>query len=175
MKPYQQGDLDSFCGLYSIINATQLVVGSKITSAECERLLSKSIALIEQKRKISEVIIAGLGTRQILKIMEKVCFKKYAILRQKPFSSASVVPLNKYWKTVQEFLNSSKCRAVIISFETKEVSHWSVVSKITHKQIVLFDSSERSRIFRKDCSTKKYTKRKPVYLDPSATYFMLAK
>jgi len=164
--------LDNLCGIYSLINATRIVVGNSLDLNACEKLLVKCLSAIEHKQCPLNILSQGTGIYNIGYAIDNVIRKKYSVKKSKPFHRDGNVSLNEYWTCIRTFLNNSKNRAVILGIESLSYSHWTVVCKATPKQLILFDSDKMKTISRGRCSVKKFTKSRPICMFPAATYFL---
>jgi len=171
MEPYQQGSLDGLCGIYSVINAVRLVVG-RLKEEECFNILHQSLMLIEQKRKLSAIVVEGVSILEIAQVFRKVIDKEYKIKRTKPFHTSPNTPLSAYWNKVMTFLNSGSNRAVLLGIEDHDWDHWTVLKAATEKRFIQFDSCGAKQIIRKKCTTKKLTKARTNLIKPTMTYFL---
>ncbi|MFH2066486.1 MAG: hypothetical protein ABIK15_14905 [Pseudomonadota bacterium] len=173
MKPLRQGDLDGLCGIYSIVNALRLVCN--LNNDECFVLFKESLALLEKKKKLSEIIAFGTSIVQLSRVFKEVIDEKYPTKRTKPFHKNKDVPLCEYWNALEEFLVESN-RAVIIGIDGDEWDgHWTCVVTVTEKTLVLFDSYNWKRLYRKNYTTRKITKRRPYLISPYYTIFISKK
>src|SRR5690242_11248738 len=58
LPPFQQGGLDSLCGLYSIINAERFINHS--TDEETQRLFDDLIHYLARRKLLSKFLIGGI-------------------------------------------------------------------------------------------------------------------
>ena len=58
MKSYQQGGLDSLCGIYSIVNAERIINGT--TTEESDALFSKIISHLDQNKRLRSILASGM-------------------------------------------------------------------------------------------------------------------
>ena len=70
MLPYEQGYLDGFCGIYSIINATRLVVRN-MQEKEARKLFGKCMRHVEKRRSLGKVSSEGIDERDLWSILQK--------------------------------------------------------------------------------------------------------
>lgn len=70
IKPLRQGGLDSLCGVYSIINAAQLVLepSARLTRDDQLALFATLIEELARKGELYDAITDGLGARQVWRL-----------------------------------------------------------------------------------------------------------
>jgi len=166
LQPYLQGNIDQLCGIYSLINATRLVIPSKIKP----HLLSRCVSVLSQKKRSGDFITNGLFSTDIHFLLKEIFCKEYPIRFTKPFSKA--VDVDNYWSKLKQFLNESSNRAVVILFYTESAGHWTVVNAITETQLILFDSKKTRNLTREICTTTELSESKTRLLMPTMTYFI---
>lgn len=81
IKPFIQGSLDNYCGMYSVVNAIHYLCGP-ISLATGNELLYESLKFLEVKRTAAERIIDGTTGREIRKVLNG-CFHKNIVSLQK--------------------------------------------------------------------------------------------
>jgi len=161
--------LDGLCGIYAIINATRII--KKLKTKDSYKLFSDCLNLLEKKHKrLSPYLCEGLSSRDLSCILRYVC-EKYFISRFKPFHKRSYVPLPEFWKKTKSFLKE-KQRQVIMSYESWDFSHWTVINGATDKSLFLYDSDGNKRLYRNRCTTAEITTHRPILLDPQSSYFL---
>lgn len=169
MKPYQQGSLDGLCGLYSIINALRLVTGHR-GRKHSMHLLDQLVSALNAKYA-STAFINGTTTPDLSYLLNHVISSGIPIKKTKPFHKNDKLSLPDFWREVQRFL-SAKSRAVITTFETPSLSHWTVVQSAFNKKFVLFDSDGMICLYRSRCTTYEMRKKRPYLLYPTCTFFI---
>lgn len=169
LPPFQQGGLDSLCGLYSIINAERFINHS--SDEESQKLFDSLINYLARTGLLTKFLIGGIIHREMLVILKKVVGKKRISNVQIPFRGVHNPDLTRFWKSMQWFLDGTPGRAIILGLQGYH-DHWTVIEKITNRSIVLYDSSLIKRLPRANCTTVYPTwKRKHVLL-PAQTYFL---
>lgn len=154
MKPYIQGQLDAFCGVYCIINVTRVVAG-RMTEDEAIKLFGKIMTYLESYKKLSRTSLVGNYTTDIEKILTRVIAPQYGIEHMRPFAEQTTVNKQVYFNRIKTFLKEHPKSAVIAYMEHDWWDHWSVIRDITPKSVVLFDSIRLTRIRIDKCLMKK--------------------
>ncbi|NWF64641.1 MAG: hypothetical protein HXY38_10080 [Chloroflexi bacterium] len=169
LPPFQQGGLDSLCGLYSIINAERIINHS--TDEETQILFDDLIGFLSRRGLLGKFLIGGILHPQMLLILDKVVGKKRISNVDIPWRGVPNPDLTTFWKSMQYFLDGTPGRAIILGLMGYH-EHWTVIEKITNRSILLYDSALIKRLPRNFCTTV-YAKgqRKHVLL-PAQTYFL---
>ena len=168
MLPFEQGGLDSLCGLYSIVNAERVI--NNTSNEESLELFNEVISYLNKKRQLSGILIEGMYLKNVKTVLEKVVGDRVPYQRL-PFAGKPNPDLDYFWKEIQYFLEESPHRAVILSISGVH-DHFTVIRSITDRQMQLFDSDAWWRINRTNCTTTNQTKRRRHVLYPAQTYFL---
>ena len=66
LAPYAQGELDSLCGLYSIINAIRLVLYpvAPVSAVKSRKLFETGIEFLQQNGSLDPALINGINIRR---------------------------------------------------------------------------------------------------------------
>lgn len=170
MRPYIQGELDGFCGIYSVINATRLATG-RMTEAEAIRLFGTIMTYIETYKKLSSTATWGHYARDIEKILKHVIVPRYNLQYERPFS-VSETSREVFFSCLNAFLNNYPKSAIIVYLEHEGWDHWSVISKVNPRSMMFFDSDNLKRISINRCVMKK-GKSDSHYFFPARKCFFL--
>jgi hypothetical protein len=154
--PYHQGDLDGLCGLYSVVNAV---------SALCPELDE------DGARSLFRVLLRSLGS-YVPKPMGVVCFgmdeacirhlltvaqhdaekRLKAYLKIRPYrKSGGRLSVPKFWQTLDSQLGPSQ---VAVAGLSGARDHWTVVSHISGRAMVLLDSTDLRSLTRPQITLK---------------------
>jgi hypothetical protein len=170
LNPFGQGHLDSLCGIYSIINATQKIIG-KFTKDQAIELFMKIIKYLDKDRSFT-VFLKGASLIDIGKILRDVIYEKYEIKMKMPFKNKPDTSLKDFWEHMTTFLkNDNKSIILWIEGGYRELNHWTVVDSITAKQIKFCDSDGLKRLYRRDIATKNKTAT-TYQIAPTHAYFL---
>jgi hypothetical protein len=166
MEPAIQGQLDGFCGIYSVVNATRGV--ARIGSGESQRLFWKIFSILEPRKPVSRFVRDGISDRDMGYIFRNLVEQPYGLKATRAFRD-NRVPLGIYWETIQEFLEEGEARAVILVLESWDWSHWTVVQRATARTLFLFDSYNLVRVQRKRATTARLVSGKDLLFYPRMT------
>jgi hypothetical protein len=169
LPPFQQGGLDSLCGLYSIINAERFINHS--SDDETQRLFDDLIHFLARRKLLAEMLIGGIIHRQMLLILDKVVGKQRISNVSIPWRGVQNPDLTKFWRSMQHFLDGRPGRAIILGLQGYH-DHWTVIESITSRSIMLYDSARIKRLPRSSCTTVYATWKRKHLLLPAQTYFL---
>ncbi len=167
--PFQQGGLDSLCGLYSIINAERFINHS--SDEETQQLFDDLIHYLSRRELLSKFLIGGIIHTEMLVILNKVVGKQRISNVQIPWRGVQNPDLTKFWKSMQGFLDGTHGRAIILGLQGYH-DHWTVIESITNRSILLYDSALIKRLPRSSCTTVYATWKRKHLLLPAQTYFL---
>ena len=179
--PIRQGSIDGLCGVYSVMNATEAVIGKfhydrKLGRKASQRkvLFKKLIGYLAKQDMLEEAMIWGfeiidakggfidIATKSVKK------YQKRRLRKQIAFDSDDVT-LDAYWEKLTEHL-SQPDSAVIICLSGR-IKHWTCVKRITPSVMILSDSSGIRQIARDRCEVS--TGSGDLYiLWPTLTYLL---
>ena len=168
LPPFQQGGLDSLCGLYSIVNAERFINHSSDESAQ--QLFDSIIHYLSRRRLLAKLLIGGVIHRQMLTILNDVVGDRIPNLWI-PWRGVPTPELDTFWRSLQAFLDGTPGRAVILGLQGYH-DHWTVIETITDKSIFLYDSALIKRLPRSTCSTFYTNGRRKHLLLPAQTYYL---
>ena len=168
MEPYEQGALDSLCGVYSIINATRRVI--KINGDQASELFGEIIGFLDKKWGLKRVMLEGISLHDISQILNDIINSKYPIESKAPFWHLPDTTLDTFWKDMMNYYVEANTSILIGVGGVYD--HWTVVESISNNQIRLFDSYKIKRLDRRKCTTQKSTSKRMHQLYPTHTYFL---
>ena len=169
LPPFQQGGLDSLCGLYSIVNAERIVNHS--SDDETQILFDELIHYLARRGLLTRFLIGGILHPQMLVILKKVVGKKRISNMEIPWRGVQNPDLTTFWKSMQNFLDGTPGRAIILGLQGYH-DHWTVIESITNRSILLYDSALIKRLPRSQCTTVYATWKRKHILLPAQTYFL---
>ncbi len=173
MLPYEQGYLDGLCGVYSVINATRLIVRN-MTEKEAMRLFGQCLKHVGKRKSLSKVSTEGIDGNDLWMLL-KVIRSKYPITVERPFLNKGTMSWNAFIGELRKYLRKDGKRSAIVYMECKTWDHWSAVESITGKRIKLFDSALIKTVNIDRCVVRKPTKANPYLFDPELTFYLWEK
>jgi hypothetical protein len=167
--PFQQGGLDSLCGLYSIINAERFINHS--TDEEAQQLFDDLVHFLSRRKLLSKLLIGGIIHTEMLLLLDKVVGRQRISNVQIPWRGVPNPDLTTFWKSAQNFLDGTPGRAIILGLQGYH-DHWTVIERISSRSILLYDSALIKRLPRSSCTTVYITGTRKHLLFPAQTYFL---
>ena len=167
--PFQQGGLDSLCGLYSIVNAERFINHS--SDEETQQLFDDLVHFLARRKLLSKLLIGGIIHTEMLLLLDKVVGKQRISNVQIPWRGVQNPDLTTFWKSMQNFLDGTPNRAIILGLQGYH-DHWTVIENITNRSIMLYDSALIKRLPRSSCTTVYATWKRKHLLLPAQTYFL---
>ena len=154
VKPYAQGDLDSMCGIYAIINAFRALCG-ELTLEISTHLFQRLVRCLNRHAKQAVVpIIFGTGRS----LMRKLLAEAQSYLKKRLKIELAIEPKGRELKA--KSLAAAWGRLSAIVDETTVLilplsgrwDHWTVLYEIKVRKIRLIDSSDRRELTRSRCT-----------------------
>lgn len=148
-KPYlvglQQGELDSLCSVYSVINAARHSAQGIASRPIRPRLLFRHlIRQLEQADLLSEALITGLDQHRILDLLRwtsewsaRHWGVAYTFVR--PFGDDETIPAPSVLDCLSFHLTQPNV-SVILGV-SGDLNHWTCIRAVEHKRLMLLDSS----------------------------------
>lgn len=166
--PFQQGGLDSLCGLYSIVNAERFI--NRSSDYDAQQLFNDIIHYLSRKRLLAMLLIGGVIHKRMLQILDDVVGERITN-KEIPWRGVPTPELDTFWKSMHDFLDGTPGRAIILGLNGFH-DHWTVIETITDRSILLYDSALIKRLPRSRCATLAPNgKRRHLFL-PAQTYFL---
>jgi hypothetical protein len=167
--PFQQGGLDSLCGLYSIVNAERYINHS--SDEETQQLFNDLVYYLSRRGFLSKLLIGGIIHTEMLVVLNKVVGKKRISNVDIPWRGVTNPDLTTFWRSMQAFLDGTPGRAIILGLNGYH-DHWTVIESITNRSILLYDSALIKRLPRASCTTVYAAGKRQNILLPAQTYFL---
>lgn len=158
---HYQGSLDGLCGIYATINAISLM-----TELDAVALFAHLIKDLQDH--LSEIIVRGLFThemRRLLNSCRRFCLAQRVSLAYLTCNTSS---LDEYWQGLQNHIAVHGAGSVILGVD----EHWTCIRRITPKTIMLADSNQWYRLYRRYVSTGTDAQHQVF---PKATFLLNAK
>jgi len=149
-KPYLQGQLDGYCGVYSMVNAVHYLCGP-LSTTQAETLLLKLMRYLEPKQSAFRRLTNGTMFKEIVLALDHIITRQYPIKKTKPYNRNKNICIDILWCDITNFLSTHN-GIVLMGMDGKH-GHWSLVKKITPRSMLLFDSDRLYRLPKRYCTT----------------------
>ncbi|MGZ8251778.1 MAG: hypothetical protein ACXWT7_05500 [Methylophilaceae bacterium] len=167
-KPYQQGDLDALCGVYSVVNIVHYM--TRLNKTQANALFIDILKVLEKKKRLSYIMSNGLRFRDIKSMLHHF-LPQYEIGWYMPFNKKAKLSVDEYWHAMQRFLDENE-RGCILLRVTGSMDHWTIVYLATEKVMYFRDSNHLHHMLRKNCMIGQFNSSKPYELYPAQTIFV---
>lgn len=146
-RPYKQGNLDSLCGIYAIINACRHACASLETKKQLGswELFTVLVDALEERGKLTTVLCYGISAKDhnhLLTIAAKFMLGKHGLFLniKRPLKHIKAPSLAKVSSLLSYHLEQSGTSA-LLEFEAPSFEHWTVISHIIQDHIHFIDST----------------------------------
>jgi len=186
LTPYIQGHLDSFCGIYSIVNAVRFALRSVqfkrpyatlrprvLHAEEAELLFAYLLVHLLRYRAGARVILDGLDRRQIdalLTHVEKFLRRERGLCLEvsRPFFRRRGVGLARVLRCIHRHLCQPGAETIVGG--NRPWDHWTVATRVGRSRLHLLDSGGDTSV------AIRRGKRRLTYhaglIDPSCVYLL---
>lgn len=155
IEPLAQGELDSLCGLYAVINGLRLAShpSAPLAKAQSKKLFSHGITYLHRKKGLEEAVTEGLYIRRRLALARHLAGiasspqRRFVVERADP----NLDSIDDIFRWIADSVFDGW--PVLISL-MGGLNHLSVVSGVTSNQLLLFDSSGLSYVRKSSCSMR---------------------
>jgi len=187
LKAHQQGDVDSLCGIYALLNSVRYLKQVKGWKVQA-RLMKKILDHMEAKGMTATTVrltYEGTLLNEMASALKYVVCPKYQIKRAKPYHKNPETTINHFLRHCQGFLEQKtepiielkgeqkkKYKAIILTAIGGKHDHWTLIYKITQNRILLYDSSKLTYLSKKYCCLPTDEIQTTHIIYPTHTYFL---
>lgn len=169
--PDQQGNLDSLCGIYAVINAMNLVYPMR--RQDRVQLFKHLITTLRKDKYVEIALLSGTYKRHMSLMLAAAAGhmfrqQKAPVTVQPFFRSGKGISMEMYFHKLQEFLEQ-KNRVVVISLMGR-LNHWSCVREMTKTSLLLEDSYGYRFVRKSTCFIDEYSYQKGHLIIPTQTW-----
>lgn len=157
----RQGSIDCLCGVYCVLNATEIVIGKFAYDRRRKKRKNQKLALfsdlvgyLAKRNKLQKALTEGItkidspGGLLDLAVRSVRKYQKRQMRKQQAFSG-NPATLDEYWEKLAHHL-MQEGNSVIISLSGRR-EHWTCVKRITERTLFLADSTGMKYIYRHRC------------------------
>ena len=160
-EAYFQGDLDSLCGLYALVNAINwgLRKDAPLSSREVKALMRAMILHLDRTGDLADTLTRGLNAPALNRLSDVAgawlnARRNVSLGIGRPFSSTdSAVPVHSVTEKLNAHLKADQTAAIILI--RRQVQHWTVVTSISASNFILKDSEGIHRIPISACTCRR--------------------
>ena len=170
---HRQGTLDGLCGVYCVVNACTMLLGSSVfTPSEMFKVLVRSLG-----KKIGWHISNGMFHTELESVLQ--CCVAYMRSQDVDLSfhrafTEAPKSLNTFWATLQQHHRRCGDGSIILGLDGKH-SHWTCVDTMDNKCIRLADSDHLTELFRDTITIGRATVARPTIIEAPMTYLLSLK
>jgi len=180
LKAHQQGDVDSLCGIYALLNSVRYLKEVKGWRSQA-RLMKMILEFMEAKGMTATTVrltYEGTLLNEMASALKYIVCPKYHIKRAKPYHKNPETTIDHFMRHCQGFLEQNsdhkgeKKKAIILTAIGGRHEHWTLFYKITQARILLYDSSKLTYLSKKYCCLPTDEIQTTHILYPTHTYFL---
>ncbi|WP_267396514.1 MULTISPECIES: hypothetical protein [unclassified Sphingomonas] len=152
--PFQQGQLDGLCSIYSAINAVSLLLGrNRMSQRKADRLFRAGLATAMECMPPEELVASGIPPAIWLPIVRRICREAtrgspVAITSSRPTQRVHEGNFGQVRSIVEAALNRG---AVVLIWLDGHHDHYTVVRGHTRSRFLLHDSAGLQWLNKKHC------------------------
>lgn len=145
MQPFYQGKIDTFCAVYAVLNALQILHG--IAPAQARELFNETLVRASRdEARFRDVLAHRTDYRELVdRMLDDVRFR-YPLMIRAPF--ASDAPHAEVWAALTEYAAPGRRRTAVFRFlryvplrSAPVVDHWTTARDVDESGLHLFDCS----------------------------------
>jgi hypothetical protein len=143
IEPYQQGGLDSLCGLYALINAVRLLhaEANSLSGQRCKRLFAEGMDILTTKKGSRDAAHWGMTVERQRKLA-KALLKVEALADYPPLHLGTPLPQIAKVEDLEAAIEETLANgAILLVCFHGRISHHSLVVGHTPARVLLFDSN----------------------------------
>jgi hypothetical protein len=143
IEPYQQGGLDSLCGLYALINAARILYanGNPVTGQRCKRLFAEGIDFLTAKQGSRNAAHRGMTVAEQRKLAKALLKSETLAGHPSLHLGPRTKRIGKVGELEMAITSALEGGAVLLVCFHGRISHHSVIIGHTPARVLLFDSS----------------------------------
>ena len=159
LRPFQQGDLDSLCGVYAIVNAvrTAMLPSTRLKTSECINLFNTLILEAEEHDALTTSVTYGVTYHLMSRLLHSA--RRWVedgwgrtCSHHKPFNQRPQAPFPEVMERISTHLGEVGTSAIIGT--CGRISHFTVIRRTTAHRILLHDSYGYRYFQRRSCDTQ---------------------
>lgn len=172
---YRQGQLDSLCGVYAVINSTKALADRnavRLSRNECQALFILLCGVLADDGRLAVALTQGTWIRTFQKMTRAAhqwASERHG-LRLTGMRAFNTQPagLGDYWSRIQAHAQHYGAGSVLLGMAGRH-EHWSCIRSMSDRVISLVDSAGIQRLHRERCTIGAASGRRQHILWPTQT------
>ncbi|WP_139976504.1 hypothetical protein [Ochrobactrum sp. CGA5] len=152
LRPYLQGNLDSLCGVYALINGIRWALRNELVSAKgehWEELFRKLTDHAIKSRGHLELVNDGLSLYGMIALTHVAQdhmreYHNIGVVMRRPFALRRPLEAMESVNTISDHLAQSNTAVLAAVYGT--LNHWCVIKQLDEQRAHLFDSDRQSHL-----------------------------
>ena len=148
LKPLHQGDLDGLCGVYAVLNVTQLLVPKARDWDDLEKLFVHIVGGIYKAKDVT----AGGEIGKMLAVLNYArehVHQNFGLYLATTNGHRGTAPWHTPYDAIEASFNAGHPGAFIMGYDGRD-SHWTVIKGMTQGAALLFDSCGQHEFDKQD-------------------------
>lgn len=144
LTPLQQGDLDSLCGLYAVINAVQLVLypDRRLRRPDLVELYEAGLDVLRKSRSLQTVMLHGMHEPTWAKVSAAVVTQASRVTGDRLELMPLVLPPRADDRDAILLIRRHvRAGWPVLLAVNGRLDHWTVVARFSKTRLLLFDSA----------------------------------
>lgn len=165
-EPYQQGELDGLCGLYSAVNALALLVarGKRLSTATCTDLFQRGLSTVGADTSLEHVVGLGMDPELWLGIIETLADQLgrklgLHIAVERPFEAYPHVGFGQIRRTIEAAVDRGAVVPVVL---LGTYNHYTVIAAHSPTRFLLHDSARMRWLSKAACGSTRSRRRHQI-------------
>lgn len=150
IEPFRQGQLDSLCGIYGIINSVRWGLRNNLplTKHQSRLLYLRLVKYLEDRELLASAMDVGLCIPEISQLLhttkEWLAERNILLKHSKPFHKQKTITTLEFLNRVTKTINRPNTSVLMAT--VGRLDHWTSVVGANKNRLLLFDSSGLRRI-----------------------------
>ena len=142
-KAFRQGELDSLCGVYALLNTYRLLV-PQASNVVLQHLFAESVAWLNTQKVLLDAVTTGLEVEHLLGMSQYVFSPVFPFIEvEKLWAKKEQVEPELLNLLIKKYV-APPSSIVLVCFENQAYGHWTVFQKVEEKRVYLSDRIGRS-------------------------------
>ena len=166
-QPVQQGSFDRLCGIYSVLNAILWIDPNSRHLRQ--RLFDSGLDFLISKNKLNSVMLSGMTRKVWMKVSHRILAERNRLSHDQlelcRISHSRRDSSKATWRDVADCTDSGW---PVLAHLEGAYDHFTVISHVTPKRVVLYDSDGLHWLQRRSCGISGRDASKRFWIKPNS-------